>query len=210
MTVRTIIDSIFKILYAGEGESRKPEDNTGDDSIVSMVSTSGNMVTNKPILSAAALVMKGHEFVQISYHMPASCDSCAKPLWAPFRPPPALECKRCRAKFHKEHVTAGPGLDGGVAPCKVSYDPTTAKEMLLMAPTMEEQQIWVSRLLKKIQKSGFKASMNTLGESRMDSMAPMRSASQRSTGGPPSLTVSSSSKSATLPTNHPSNSTNNS
>ena len=44
-----------------------------------------------------------------------------------------------------------------VAPCKVSYDPTTAKEMLLMAPSQEEQQFWVSRLLKKIQKSGYKA-----------------------------------------------------
>jgi hypothetical protein len=39
----------------------------------------------------------------------------------------------------------------------VSYDPTTAKEMLLMAPSVEEQQFWVSRLLKRIQKSGFKA-----------------------------------------------------
>jgi hypothetical protein len=29
--------------------------------------------------------------------------------------------------------------------------------MLLMAPTLEEQQFWVARLLKKIQKSGYKA-----------------------------------------------------
>ena len=40
---------------------------------------------------------------------------------------------------------------------QVSYDPTTAKEMLLMAPSVEEQQFWVARLLKKIQKSGYKA-----------------------------------------------------
>ena len=39
----------------------------------------------------------------------------------------------------------------------MSYDPTTAKEMLLMAPTVEEQQFWVARLLKRIQKSGYKA-----------------------------------------------------
>ncbi len=44
-----------------------------------------------------------------------------------------------------------------VTPCKVNYDPTTAKDMLLMAPSAEEQQLWVSRLLKKIQKSGYKA-----------------------------------------------------
>ena len=39
----------------------------------------------------------------------------------------------------------------------MSYDPTTAKEMLLMAPSVEEQQFWVARLLKRIQKSGYKA-----------------------------------------------------
>ncbi len=38
--------------------------------------------------------MQGHEFVHISFHMPASCEACTKPLWAPFRPPPALECRR--------------------------------------------------------------------------------------------------------------------
>jgi len=39
----------------------------------------------------------------------------------------------------------------------VSYDPTTAKEMLLMATSLEEQQFWTGRLLKKIQKGGYKA-----------------------------------------------------
>lgn len=154
-------------------------------------------------MTTGSFYIKGHEFVQISYHMPASCDSCAKPLWAPFRPPPALECKRCRAKFHKEHVMVTSGNPSeGVAPCKVSYDPTISKEMLLMAPTAEEQQMWVARLLKKIQKSGYKASMNTDngGQGQPRSNEPMRSASQRSTGGPPSLTTTSSGpKSATLP-----------
>ena len=134
--------------------------------------------------------MKGHEFVQISYHMPASCDSCTKPLWAPFRPPPALECKRCRAKFHKDQCS------DSVPPCKLSYDPTTAKDMLLMAPTSEEQQVWVARLAKKIQKSGFKASM--ADNNGTMSKEPMRSASQRSTGGPPP-SYSLNQKSATLP-----------
>ena len=157
--------------------------------------------------------------------MPASCDSCAKPLWAPFRPPPALECTRCRAKFHKEHVLPDKanlmsGAEGGVAPCKVSYDPTTAKDLLLMAPTAEDQQIWVTRLLKKIQKSGFKASMmtstsmimmggsgggpeyNEAGGRGPSDQAPIRSASQRSTGGPPA-SLASSQKSATLPTPQP-------
>ena len=117
----------FQILYAGEGESRKPESNIGDDSIASIVSSSGNVVMSKAgDKSAGGIVMKGHDFVQISYHMPASCDSCAKPLWAPFRPPPALECTRCRAKFHKEHVLPDKAAslmsgEGGVAPCKASF-----------------------------------------------------------------------------------------
>merc|ERR1719500_1816387 len=137
------IPRIFQVLYAGEGESRKPDDNA-----------------TPPVLAdtdrdkIVAVVLKGHEFVAISFHMPASCEMCTKPLWAPFRPPPAVECRRCRMKLHKECMKAN---GEGMTPCKVSYDPTTAKEMLLMATTLEEQQFWVSRLLKKIQKGGFKA-----------------------------------------------------
>ena len=77
------IPRIFQILYAGEGESRKPEDNA-----------------TPPVLAdtdrdkSVTVVIKGHEFVAISFHMPTSCDFCTKPLWAPFRPPPAVECRR--------------------------------------------------------------------------------------------------------------------
>ena len=72
------------MLYAGEGESRKPDEN------------SGHLVLGEPGEKdkVASIVMKGHEFVAISFHMPASCESCTKPLWAPFRPPPAVECRR--------------------------------------------------------------------------------------------------------------------
>ena len=62
-----------------------------------------------------------------------------------------------------------PGGSGeGVAPCKVNYDPTTAKEMLLMATTLEEQQAWVARLAKRIQKSGYKAAAVGAGGSIAD------------------------------------------
>ena len=73
-----------QVLYAGEGESRKPDEN------------SGHLVLGEPGEKdkVASIVMKGHEFVAISFHMPASCESCTKPLWAPFRPPPAVECRR--------------------------------------------------------------------------------------------------------------------
>ena len=88
------------MLYAGEGVSRKPDENSQppallDDhaSVVSGGSSgSGGGSGNKS--GSNIFAIKGHEFVQISFHMPASCDCCTKPLWAPFRPPPALECKR--------------------------------------------------------------------------------------------------------------------
>ena len=128
---------LIQIIYAGDGESRKPKD--------------GDRESRKPEVSIGddeSVFSSGHEFVKIFYHIPTTCDSCAKPLWGPFRPPPALECKRCRAKFHREHIADG----AGVPPCKVLYDPTTAKDMLLLAPTYEDQQVWVARLVKKIQK----------------------------------------------------------
>ena len=39
-------------------------------------------------------VFIGHEFLQISYHMPTACEVCPKPLWHMFKPPAAYECKR--------------------------------------------------------------------------------------------------------------------
>jgi len=167
------IPRIFQILYAGEGESMKPGDKPGfNESTISSGPGKGDRGD-----STNAVILKGHEFVAITFHIPASCDGCTKPLWGPFRPPPAMECKRCRVKFHKEHVISSVSGDSNtanysadvVAPCKVSYDPTTAKEMLLMAPTVEEQQQWVGKLLKKIQKSGYKAA--TLAASSQPSLA---------------------------------------
>merc|ERR1719266_2699988 len=170
------IPRIFQILYAGEGESVKPSEYAKpgfDDSTVSTGLGKGDRGDSTNVVN-----LKGHEFVAITFHIPASCDGCPKPLWGPFRPPPAMECKRCRVKFHKEHVTSAASTGDSntasyganvVAPCKVSYDPTTAKEMLLMAPTVEEQQQWVGKLLKKIQKSGYKAA--TLAASSQPSLA---------------------------------------
>jgi len=58
----------------------------------------------------------------------------------------------CRIKIHHEHYS-----EGGLAPCKVHYDPNTAKELLLLAPSEDDQKQWVSRLSKKIVKGGFRA-----------------------------------------------------
>ena len=89
-----------------------------------------------------------------------------------------------------------------MAPCKVHYDPTQAKEMLLMAATLEEQQLWVARLLKRIQKSGYKASGQEMGPpttgTRVSPQESMRSAYRApSSGG-----REHQQKAATLPANN--------
>uniref|UniRef100_W4VRL9 Rho-associated protein kinase let-502 n=1 Tax=Corethrella appendiculata TaxID=1370023 RepID=W4VRL9_9DIPT len=145
------IPRIFQLLYAGEGEARRPDEQQLD---VSTLKISGN--DEKP----GTTLYKGHEFLQISYHTPTTCDLCQKPLWHMFKPPPACECKRCRLKIHKDHLDN----KNPFAPCKLHYDPHSAREMLLLASSNEEQLRWVNRLSKRIQKSGYKAnSTNNLG-----------------------------------------------
>ncbi|XP_065164721.1 rho-associated protein kinase 1 isoform X2 [Atheta coriaria] len=137
------IPRIFQLLYAGEGEARKT-DEQGNSLDISSIKGD-----DKP----GTIVHKGHEFLHISYHMPTTCEVCPKPMWHMFRPPPALECRRCRVKIHKDHIDR----KEDVAPCKLHYDPSYAKELLLLAPSVDEQKHWVNRLSKKIQKCGYKA-----------------------------------------------------
>ncbi|XP_058063524.1 rho-associated protein kinase 2 [Anopheles bellator] len=147
------IPRIFQLLYAGEGEARRPDEQQQLD-----VSTISSRSDEKPL----TLQYKGHEFLQISYHIPTTCDhpSCQKTLWHVFKSLPAYECKRCRLKLHKEHVDNNNPL----APCKLHHDPNYAREMLLLASSTEDQCRWVSRLSKRIQKSGYKAnSTNNIG-----------------------------------------------
>lgn len=58
---------------------------------------------------------KGHEFIPTIYHFPANCEACAKPLWHVFKPPAALECRRCHVKCHRDHLDKKEEL---IAPCK--------------------------------------------------------------------------------------------
>lgn len=58
---------------------------------------------------------KGHEFVHTLYHFPSSCEACPRPLWHVFKPPPALECRRCRVKCHKDHIDRKEEV---LAPCR--------------------------------------------------------------------------------------------
>lgn len=89
----------IQILYANEGECRK-------DLEVEPV---------QPAEKTNFLNHKGHEFIPTLYHFPANCEACAKPLWHVFKPPPAVECRRCHVKCHKDHLDKKEEL---IAPCK--------------------------------------------------------------------------------------------
>ena len=88
-----------QILYANEGECRKEAD---------METVPQGDKTN-------CLPHKGHEFIPTLYHFPSNCEACAKPLWHVFKPPPALECRRCHVKCHKDHLDKKEDV---IAPCK--------------------------------------------------------------------------------------------
>ncbi|KAK4024546.1 hypothetical protein OUZ56_009968 [Daphnia magna] len=126
------IPRILQILYAGEGESRKPDESTPPPDLVGREEKPGTVNH------------KGHELVAISF----TCQplvKCAQNLCG-ICSDPHLPLS---AAVHKEHLDKREEI---IAPCKFHYDPNTAKEMLLLAGTLEEQQQWISRLSKKIQK----------------------------------------------------------
>ncbi|KAL6095872.1 rock2 [Pungitius sinensis] len=127
------IPRIFQILYANEGEIKREQE----------LVTEPALYGERP----AYISHKGHEFILTLYHFPSSCEACTRPLWNVFKPPPALECRRCHTKCHKDHLDRKEEV---IVPCKVNYDMSTAKELLLLTNSQEEQQRWVSHLLKRI------------------------------------------------------------
>lgn len=62
--------------------------------------------------------------------------------------------------MHKEHLER---KEDAIAPCKLHYDPNSAKELLLLATNIEDQKLWIQRLGKKIQKCGYKANSGVDG-----------------------------------------------
>uniref|UniRef100_A0A8C9XIR1 Rho-associated protein kinase n=1 Tax=Sander lucioperca TaxID=283035 RepID=A0A8C9XIR1_SANLU len=127
------IPRIFQILYANEGEIKREQE----------LAVEPAPYGDRP----SYISHKGHEFILTLYHFPSSCEACARPLWHVFKPPPALECRRCHTKCHKDHLDRKEEV---IVPCKVNYDISTAKELLLLTNSQEEQQRWVSHLLKRI------------------------------------------------------------
>ncbi|KAI4801756.1 hypothetical protein KUCAC02_019627 [Chaenocephalus aceratus] len=127
------IPMIFQILYANEGEIKRDQE----------VAVDPGTFVDRP----SFIPHKGHEFILTLYHFPSSCEVCTRPLWNVFKPPPALECRRCHTKCHKDHLDKKEEV---IVPCKVNYDISTAKELLLLTSSQEEQQRWVAHLLKRI------------------------------------------------------------
>ncbi|KAM4771783.1 rho-associated protein kinase 2 isoform 2-T2 [Rhinophrynus dorsalis] len=153
------IPRIFQILYANEGESKKEQEFPVD-----------------PLEKSNYICHKGHEFIPTLYHFPTSCDACMKPLWHMFKPPPALECRRCHIKCHKDHMDKKEEI---IAPCKVNYDISTAKNLLLLATSTEEQQKWVSRLVKKIPKKPPASEHPARSSPRPSTKAPLNQSMRR-------------------------------
>ncbi|KAI0232790.1 hypothetical protein LSAT2_016895 [Lamellibrachia satsuma] len=131
------IPRIFQILYATEGENKKPGD------ILDPLANQDK---------SGLQHYKGHDFIPIHFRTPTSCDSCNKPVWSMIHPPTALECRLCHVKVHKEHFDRNEEFIGY---CKVNLDIQSAKEMLILAASPEEQKMWIQGLSKKITKRGY-------------------------------------------------------
>lgn len=95
-------DDLFspQILYANEGECKKEPE-------FPVELASGE--------KSSYICHKGHEFIPTLYHFPTNCEACTKPLWHMFKPPPALECRRCHIKCHKDHMDKKEEI---IAPCR--------------------------------------------------------------------------------------------
>ncbi|CAL1536686.1 unnamed protein product [Lymnaea stagnalis] len=167
------IPRIFQILYASEGENRKPNEATQEIAASVLV---------------GAIIYKGHDFIPINYRTPTSCDSCHKPVWHVIHPPPALECKHCHVKVHRDHYDKNEEF---IAYCKVNFDSSIqAKEMLLLAESTEKQKNWVQHLSRKVVKKGIVSTGN---------LTTNRGTKQYSSFGPQQRGHPQAGKSATLP-----------
>nr|CAB3265667.1 rho-associated protein kinase 2 [Phallusia mammillata] len=131
------IPTIFQLLYANEGERLMEQPPMPALPDIQDHNKHGDRINHK-----------GHSFVPIMYHLPTSCEVCSKPLWHMFKSPPAIECQRCRQKYHRDHLDTNI-----IAPCKVNFDGNTAKELLLRATSSDDQKKWVGQLSKKIPKN---------------------------------------------------------
>ncbi|XP_073942118.1 rho associated coiled-coil containing protein kinase isoform X2 [Choristoneura fumiferana] len=169
------IPRIFQLLYAGEGEARRPQDAL-------------EQPQDAPDHHGNTVQHKGHDLVSITYHIPTACEVCTRPLWHMFRPPQAYECRRCRMKIHAEHVAEGES----VAACKLHAD--RARELLLLAPAAPDQRRWVARLARRVQRYGYRAAHTNHDHTKLSPRDSMRSNLKLSY-------MNASQRSSTLPAN---------
>lgn len=171
------IPRIFQILYANEAESINPIEKEKEE--------------QQPEDRMNAIDYMRHQFIPMHYHMPTNCDSCNKPLWHMFKPPPAVECKRCHMKCHKDHVDRE---EACITMCNVNMDLISAKELLVLAQTADEQKQWVMYLSKKIirKEPKIKSASVRLGTEEANSRRNLadRTAASRPMGPPRSMSVS--------------------
>ncbi|XP_073258724.1 rho-associated protein kinase 1-like isoform X1 [Porites lutea] len=178
------IPRIFQILYANEAESINPVEKDKEE--------------QQPEDRMNAINYMRHQFIPMHFHMPTNCDSCSKPLWHMFKPPPAVECKRCHMKCHKDHVDRE---EACITMCNVNMDLISAKELLVLAQTADEQKQWVLYLSKKIvrKEPKLKSASVRLGsdEANLRRSVAERSAASRPSGPQRSVSVSSGNRKIT-------------
>lgn len=178
------IPRIFQILYANEAESINPVEKEKEE--------------QQPEDRMNAINYMRHQFIPMHFHMPTNCDSCSKPLWHMFKPPPAVECKRCHMKCHKDHVDRE---EACITMCNVNMDLISAKELLVLAQTADEQKQWVLYLSKKIvrKEPKIKSASVRLGsdEANLRRSVVERSAVSRPSGPQRSVSVSSGNRKIT-------------
>lgn len=178
------IPRIFQILYANEAESINPVEKEKEE--------------QQPEDRMNAINYMRHQFIPMHFHMPTNCDSCSKPLWHMFKPPPAVECKRCHMKCHKDHVDRE---EACITMCNVNMDLISAKELLVLAQTADEQKQWVLYLSKKIvrKEPKIKSASVRLGsdEANLRRSVAERSAASRPAGPQRSVSVSSGNRKIT-------------
>lgn len=102
--------------------------------------------------------------------MPTQCETCNRPCYNVFTPPPCLECTRCHVRCHKQHYD---DREEFMLPCRgksptisrdhhhqymdLSFlvnDKLSVKELLVMCASENEQKQWITKLSKKIPKRG--------------------------------------------------------
>ncbi|TKR93312.1 hypothetical protein L596_007793 [Steinernema carpocapsae] len=92
----TELPTIFQILYRTTNMESTRRELSYPASIFSTVEPRNRRRVD-------SLESRNHHLVELTYHLSTTCDYCKGQLSHWFRPRPALECKRCRMKFHAHH-----------------------------------------------------------------------------------------------------------